>query len=111
VSANAADASSGMATEPPATITLRVCKCGEAWSGGNTKYCPSGCAYEFTEHIYARAERGRGSLDQRILAVHEEASALAQEAEGRQVAVVADELRDAMHGLVRAAAACDRRAN
>jgi hypothetical protein len=37
---------------PEATIVVRHCKCGSRWSGGNTKYCPSGHAYAFTERVY-----------------------------------------------------------
>ena len=33
-------------------ITVRTCKCGLQWTGGNSKYCELGHAYEFTISKY-----------------------------------------------------------
>jgi hypothetical protein len=39
----------------PATVTVKLCGCGLVWVGGNSKYCPGGHAYEFTEREYVPA--------------------------------------------------------
>jgi hypothetical protein len=47
----------GSAGSPPETLTVKLCQCGEVWSGGNAKYCPSGHAYAFEKVEYVPREQ------------------------------------------------------
>lgn len=46
------DAQPLLLTEREDTIIVRYCACGQEWAGGNSKYCPSGHAYQFNERRY-----------------------------------------------------------